>query len=360
MQFGLSAEQRALQSSLTDYLRERSSLARVRRFAQADEGRAADLVAGLAELGLPALLIAEPHGGIGLTPLDACLVAEVLGYHVTPVAFSASAVMVPTALQLGGSPAQQSHWLPQIAAGRLTVGAALSEQTGARAGAGVTANTGTLSGRALHVIDFEADAYLVADRTGQLHLVHADAPGLTRIRLETVDRTRPVGELVFDKVTAEPLPGGDASVCAQVIDIGRTVLAADTLGAAQAMLDQAVAYAGQRQQFGRVIGSFQAVKHLCAEMAAELEPARALVWYAGHALGAAAPDAHLAACHAKAHLSEVGQMVAKLATEVHGGMGFTDLLGLHYWFKRIAMNRQLLGSPERVRHEAAQTQGLAA
>ena len=143
-------------------------------------------------------------------------------------------------------------------------------------------------------------------------------------------------------------------------DILATRLIADTFGAAQAMLAQAVAYAGQRQQFGRVIGSFQAVKHLCADMAAALEPCRAFVWYTGHALGEALPDAHLLACQLKAHLCEVGQQVAKSATEVRSGMGFTDLLGLHYWFKRIGANRQLLGSPERLRLEAAQAQGLAA
>ncbi len=186
----------------------------------------------------------------------------------------------------------------------------------------------------------------------------ANAAGLTRTTLETIDRTRSVGELIFDGVAAETLPDADPAVCEKVLDIGRTMLAADTLGAAQCMLDQAVAYAGQREQFGRVIASFQAVKHMCAEMASSLEPTRAFVWYAGHAIHEGASDAHLAACHLKAHLGEVGRFVAKTSTEVHGGMGFTDLVGLHYWFKRIGLNRQLLGSPERLRIEAAQAQGL--
>jgi alkylation response protein AidB-like acyl-CoA dehydrogenase len=102
------------------------------------------------------------------------------------------------------------------------------------------------------------------------------------------------------------------------------------------------------------------VKHMCAEMASQLEPARAFVWYAGHALDDVPDEAHLVACHLKAHISEVGRFVAKTATEVHGGMGFTDLLGLHYWFKRIGLNRQLLGSPERLRLEAARAQRLVA
>jgi alkylation response protein AidB-like acyl-CoA dehydrogenase len=126
------------------------------------------------------------------------------------------------------------------------------------------------------------------------------------------------------------------------------------------MIDQSVAYAKIREQFNRPIGSFQAVKHMCAEMVANLEPCRALVWYAGYALDEVPAEARLTACHTKAHLSEVGKAVAKTATEVHGGMGFTDLVGLHYWFKRIGFNRQILGAPELIREEAARVQNLVA
>jgi alkylation response protein AidB-like acyl-CoA dehydrogenase len=164
----------------------------------------------------------------------------------------------------------------------------------------------------------------------------------------------------FKGTPADLLPGStDVAVARGLIDVGRVMLAADTLGAAQNMLEQAVAYAKTREQFDRPIASFQAVKHMCAEMAASLEPCRALVWYAGHALDALPAEAPLTACHAKAHLSEVGKQVAKTATEVHGGMGFTDLVGLHYWFKRIGFNRQMLGGPEAVRAEAARLQALA-
>lgn len=363
MEFGLSSEQTLLKDSVDRYLRERAPLARVRKFAEGDEARAEDLRAGLVELGAAGLLIPESYGGVGLGALDACLLAESFGYGVAPVSFVGNAVMVPTALMLAGSEAQKAECLPKIAAGKLTMGVALSERTGARAVNGVTAGVncvaGKLTGRSLYVIDFEAEAYLVADQQDRLHLVEANASGLTRRRLETVDRTRPLGELIFDGVKAQALPGSDPAVCRRVIDIGRAMLAADTLGAAQCMIDQAVAYAGQREQFGRLIGSFQAVKHMCAEMASMLEPTRSFVWYAGYALSEAAEEAHWVTCHLKAHMSEVGRFVAKTATEVHGGMGFTDLVGLHYWFKRIGLNRQLLGSPERLRLEAAQVQGLA-
>ena len=135
-------------------------------------------------------------------------------------------------------------------------------------------------------------------------------------------------------------------------DAGRIVLAADTIGAAWRMIDDAVAYAGQRRQFGRLIGTFQAVKHLCADMAAELEPGRSLIWYAAYAQDQHRDDAALVTAHAKAYLSEAGRMVARKATEVHGGIGITDDLGLHFWFKRIGWNYQMLGAPERLREES--------
>ena len=172
--------------------------------------------------------------------------------------------------------------------------------------------------------------------------------------------TRGLCRLQFDNTRGELLPGSseDPNVAKQLIDLARIMLAADTLGAAQEMLDQAIAYAMQRKQFNRVIASFQAVKHMCAEMAAEIEPSRSLVWYAAHAFETIPNEARLTACHAKAHLAETGTFVARTATVVHGGMGFTDLLGLHYWFKRIGYNRQLFGGPELVREEAAKVQGL--
>jgi alkylation response protein AidB-like acyl-CoA dehydrogenase len=161
-------------------------------------------------------------------------------------------------------------------------------------------------------------------------------------------------------VAGDLLPGSsDPDVCARVIDAGRIMLVADTLGAAQTMLTRAVEYSKRRVQFGRPIGSFQAVKHMCAEMAAELEPCRAMMWFAAHAFDEIVGEARLTACHAKAHVSEVGTLVARTSTEVHGGIGFTDELGLHLWFKRIGANRQLLGGPELVREEAARLQQLA-
>ncbi len=351
MDFGLSEEQTLFQDTLNSFLAEQAGLDRVRRIAGGEEPADA-LWAELVGLGVSALLVPEEHGGVGLKPLDAAIAAECLGHHATPSPFLGSAVMAPTALLLAGG---QGGRLERLAAGELRIGVALGEAIAARADAGVSAVGGQLNGKALYALDYGADEYLVADSASGLHLVAAE--DLQHRPLATVDKTRPTGELVFHNSRTTPL-SADPVHFEAVLDAGRVMLAADTLGAAQNMLDQAVAYAKEREQFNRPIGSFQAVKHMCAEMAAHLEPCRAMVWYAGHALSEVPEEAHLTACHAKAHLAEVGTFVARTATEVHGGMGFTDLLGLHYWFKRIGFNRQALGAPELVREEAARAQQL--
>lgn len=354
MEFGLSEEQTLLQDSINGFLDEHSSLEKVRAFAEAPE---TDLWAGLVDLGVPGILVNEASGGLSMSVLDAAIVAEALGAHTAPAPFIGSAVMAPVALQAAGvNPGEVQG---ALATGGKRIGIAVGEAIAARADAGIRAAAGKLTGKALFVLDYGADAYLVADGAQALYLVAADAAGLSGRPLTTIDRTRRTGELILDGVAAEKI-SDDPAVLRRALDVGRVILAADTLGAAQNMLDQAVAYAREREQFNRPIGSFQAVKHMCAEMAAGLEPCRAMIWYAAHAQDELPEEASLYASHTKAHVAEVGKFVAKTATEVHGGMGFTDLLGLHYWFKRVGFNRQLLGSPEHLREEAARLQDLVA
>ena len=353
MEFGLSSEQTLLQDSVNRYLGEQLPLDAVRQVASGDRPDS-EVWSGLADLGIPGLLISESNGGLGLSSMDAAIVAESLGYHVTPSPFLSSAVMAPVILQSAG---KREELLGSVATGEIRIGIGLGEGIGARADTGLTFSSGKLNGKSLFVLDAAADWYLVSDASRQLYLVAADASGVTRQLLETVDLTRSTCELVFNDAPAEKV-SSDATVFNRALDAGLVTLGADTLGAAQCALDQAVAYAMQREQFNRVIASFQAVKHMCAEMAAALEPCRSMVWYAGHALDHLPDEASMMASHTKAHLSEVGQFVTRTATEVHGGMGFTDLVGLHYWFKRAGFNRQLLGSPELHRERAAAVQGL--
>jgi alkylation response protein AidB-like acyl-CoA dehydrogenase len=362
MEFGLSEQQRLLQDSLNKFLEETSSLENVREAIEDKGSAASDIRQGLTDLGANGMLVPEEYGGLGLTLLDGILVQEMLGRYVTPALFSANCMGV-AALLGSGTKAQKQTLLPHIANGAKQFGIAMSERTGAREGAGVTSADGGLSGKALFVTGCRsASDFIVCDIDGRLHHVEASQSGLTKSDLSTIDETQEIGELIFDGVTSDPLDAEPTigATADRVIGLGRVLIAADILGACQMMIEKSVAYAKERKQFNRLIGSFQAVKHLCAEMAAELEPCRSLVWYAAHTYDAMPEEFELMSCHAKSHLSEVGQFVARTATEVHGGVGFTDIQGLHFWFKRIGLNRQLLGGPSKVREQAARLQGFAA
>lgn len=365
MEFGLSEDQRIFEEAIRRFVEDQVPLDRVRELAETGQGFDEAIWRGLGELGALGVLVPEEHGGSGLSFFDAALIAEALGRGAVPAPFLGSAVLAPVALTVAGTPAQKEEWLPRIASGECKVGVAVTElASGARDQAGVTLSGGTLNGRSLFVLDaLSADLFLIAAGPNNLALVPRDAAGLSIEEMPTVDRTRGIAELVLENVRTNNLLGGQdgaGEAIRRMLDAGRVALAADTLGAAEVMVQRAVAYAMERKQFGRPIGSFQAVKHMCAEMVAELEPARSLVWYAAAAQDAVPEEAHVVACHAKAHLSEIARDIANTATLVHGGMGFTDLMGLHYWYKRIMLNRQMLGGPERVRREAAVAQGWAA
>ncbi|GAA3999841.1 hypothetical protein GCM10022279_24430 [Comamonas faecalis] len=166
----------------------------------------------------------------------------------------------------------------------------------------------------------------------------------------------PAARQARDDAKAQKAGGADPVKSRQVA----RAMVADTLGAAERMIEAAVEYSLERKQFGVPIASFQAVKHMCADMAARVEPCKALLWHAAFVVANGMSEGPAMACLAKSHLSDVGRFVARTATEVHGGIGFTDALGLHLWFKRIGVNRQLFGGPEFLRAEAARMQGWTA
>ena len=363
MEFALSDEQKLLEASLRGFLTDRLPMERRRAVAAAGTGHDSELWSGLVAQGFAGLAVPERHGGAGLGVLDAAVVAESLGYHAAPSGFSANLVMAPMALQASGTEAQQREWLPKIASGEVRIAVGFAGAIGQTGAANATFDGQRLSGRVQGVLDGGGATHaLIYLADGRPALVALDAPGVRATLVPSLDRSRPLLDVTFENATAVLLSAANDPLAARtkVLDAGRVMLAADTLGAAQAMLDQAVAFAKERVQFGRVIGSFQAVKHTLADLVTMLEPCRSLVWFAAHAQDAMPEEARLAALQAKAHLDDVGRQVATLATEVHGGMGFTDLQGLHFWFKRIGTNRQLLGSPERCRHEAAVVQGWVA
>lgn len=362
MEFGLSDDQRMIKDSLRGFLESQMPLDEVRVVAKRRDGFDAELWQGLTELGVPGLLVPENFGGAGLSMLDAAVVAESLGYAAAPAPFAGACVMAPLAIRLGGSEAQQKEWLPAIAAGRMRVGVGVDVLSDTTSQSDLTLDSGKLHGRISGVLDSaHATHFLIFLADGQAVLVAADAQGVSVEARPTVDRTRPLADITFNGAAVTKLCEGDKLANAkQVLDAGRLMLAADTLGAGQRMIEKAVDYAAERVQFDRVIASFQAIKHMCAEMSTSLEPCRSLVWYAAHAQDHIQDERRLMANLAKSLLNDIGRDVARTATEVHGGMGFTDLMGLHFWFKRITFNRQVLGGSETCRAEVADIQGWVA
>jgi alkylation response protein AidB-like acyl-CoA dehydrogenase len=346
MEFGLSEDQVMLQETVRRFVAEEVSLDLVRQIAEGEIQVAETLAEKLTALGLDGLLVPEKDGGSGLGVLDAALVQECFGYGIVPARFLSNSVAAYALRDSGSS------ILNDIANNDARFGIALNDFLSRRDGSGLSIRDEAVSGASLMATDVARSTHLLFLANDTVRIGQAGSAE----QVKTIDRTRE-----FSKVTItsfeKQITGAEIE---KTFAVACILLAADTLGAAQCMLDKAVAYAGDRQQFGRVIGSFQAVKHLCAEMAAKLEPARALIWHAAHALDVEDDEALAMAFLAKAHMAEVGTFIAKTSTEVHGGMGFTDLVGLHYWYKRIGVNHQIMGSPMALRELAAQQQGLVA
>ena len=362
MYFGLSEDQIFFQDNVRKFLEDNADLDIIRKIS--DDNKSSlkeDIHKGIVNLGINNLLIPEENGGLGLDLLFAAAISQSLGGAVAPIPFCGSYVMAPIAIKLGGNIDQTTKILNEMSVGNIKFGIGFSDYFGSRNSSKINFSGQVVNGNTLFAIDTDhATHLLVSDTNGVLGIVPLDHETISSIDLITVDKTRIYKEIKFENTPIEILEGTMKSKnpIEKAIDAGRITLAADSLGASQTMLDMAVSYSKERKQFNRVIGSFQAVKHMCAEMASELEPCYSLVWHAAHSFDNDEDDSKLMACHAKSHVSEISKEISKKATEVHGGMGFTDLLGLHYWFKRIGLNRQLLGAPELIRAEAAKIQGF--
>jgi alkylation response protein AidB-like acyl-CoA dehydrogenase len=353
MDFGLSDEQRLLQDTIRRLLADSFPTTRAREVSKTPSAHDASLWKLLAENGALGALIPERHGGSELSFLDAMLVAEEVGRAAGPGAYAATAVMAAVALQASPDETLHKEILPQIASGSTRIGVALAEAHGARDGARVRLERGRAEGTALFALDaVEADRLLVYT-SGELALIPVASHGVEIVPLIAVDGTRRFAEVrLHDAEVQAQIKGTE-----RVLAAGRLALAFDSLGASERALELALAYAAERKQFGRVIGSFQAVKHMLSEIAAALEPARSLAWYAAHAFEHEPHEAERMAALCKAHLSEVATEILRKATEVHGGIGFTEQYDLHLWFRRVALSRPLLGGPELLRDQATRLRG---
>jgi alkylation response protein AidB-like acyl-CoA dehydrogenase len=357
MDFGLSDEQRLLQDTVEKFLEKENDPTKLRARFDAEEAFDAGLWRGLAELGLAGLAIPEAHGGAGLHLLDAALAAETLGRFAAPGPFLGH-TLASLALTLGGSAEQQRRWLPRLATGDAVASVAFAEPGGGwqpeewRFPVG-----GSLSGAKEHVLNAaRADVLVVGLAGGGLALHERERGGAVIEPFPSVDRTRRLDHVRFEGAPCEELPGG-AAAAPRVRDAVLALLAADAFGGAARLLDITVEYAKTREQFGVTIGHFQALKHQLANMALEVEPGRALYWYAAHAFDHAPEDAPRMAALAKAHLGDRFLQVARDAVEAHGGLGYTWECDVQIWFKRAIFDRTYLGSSTVHRERAAKLAG---
>ncbi len=378
MDFGLSEDQELLQASARDFLTRECPPAVVRQAAESPEGAASALDRKIAALGWTGLLVPESHGGLGLSPLDMALLLTEFGRVAAPGGFLFSAALATWALVLRGSAKQKKEWLPRLASGERTATLAWLEKSDRWDPAGIQLRARrhgsryVLTGKKLFVpYAASSDVLVTPVRTSggeapsgvTLLLVERTAPGVSVRPLDSIDRTRRVHEVDFHRVEVgvEQRLGraGDAwPTLVRLLDFGAVALAADGLGGSERVLEMAVDYSKTREQFGRPIGSFQAVKHLAAEMVADVEPARSLAWYAAYILDSAPREASRAASMAKARLSDVYAGTANRAVQIHGGIGFTWEHDIHFWFKRAKWNELAFGDATFHRERVAATSGF--
>lgn len=293
-------------------------------------GADAELWRGLADLGLTSIAIPQAFGGSGLGAVELAIVCEAAGARVAALPLIATLGLAAPALIAGGSEAQKAEWLPKIAAGL--------------------------------PVAFGDDLIAHGDVAEMLLLTRGDSVALVErsaVTLETpvtMDQTRPLARVVRAGPGDALADGVSAMRAAR--RVGALAVAADALGGAQACLDRTVAYARERIQFGRAIGSFQAVKHRLADLMVAIEQARSAVWWAACAIDEDDAEAALAVHAAKAAACDAYSDAAAAMIQLHGGIGFTWEHDAHLFFKRARANRTLLGTPDWHREQIARLIGL--
>jgi len=378
MDFGFSEEQEMLRSSARDFLTKETPMTFVRKMMDDERGMTDGLWKQMAELGWIGLVLPEQYGGSGLTFVDLVVVLEEMGRVVLPGPFFSTVVLGGTAIADLGTDAQKQQWLPKIASGDAKVTLASLEPSGrwdadgiqleAKASGGDVVLTGTK----LFVPDaLGADLFVVAGRAPgsrgadgvSLYLVDAKAAGVKITPLKTMDQTRKLSEVVFDgvKVPAASVLGTAGQGWAaleRIADRGKVGLCAEMCGGASRVLDMSVEYAKVREQFGKPIGSFQAIQHKCANMLVEVESSKSVTYYAAWAVANDVAEAPLAAAMAKAYCSDAYRHVAGEGIQIHGGIGFTWEHDMHLYFKRAKSSEVTFGDATWNRELVAQHIGL--
>lgn len=362
MDFRYSIEQDDFRTSLRGFLREHAGAPRTTDGAH--DSRLWKRIC--AELELPALHTPPEYGGVGATLVETALAFGELGRTLAPVPFAATTFAIEAILRCGDDE-QRETLLPGLLSGErigtlAASGHRVTDACAATVGAQRHGGRVVLTGECTAVLHGgSADLFvvpaLVDDARVRLHVVAADAPGVTVVGLPSFDITRPVATLRLAQAPADALTAGSPDDIDRVMDVARVLLAAEMLGGAEACLELSVEYARSREQFDRAIGSFQAIKHACAEMLIEIDATRAAVMFA--AMTAAGGDElRIAAPLVKAQAADTYVLCAGTAIQVHGGIAFTWEHDLHLYFRRAKSGEALFGSSARHRALLADRAGL--
>jgi alkylation response protein AidB-like acyl-CoA dehydrogenase len=378
MNLGVSAEQRELRESVRRFLAERAPLPRVRELMDTEDAMDVGVWRQAADqLGLQGIAISEEYGGGGFSFAEQAIVLEELGGALYTGPYLASAVLAATALAASEDEGARRDLLPGIASADLVATLAFTEDDGSWSGdsvrlAAVKDGDGwRLDGHKSFVLDGHgADLILAVAVTDagssgpaaalSLFAVDGLAAGLGRRVLPTLDQTRRLARLEFSDVPARLIgsPGAGRAVLDHTLDVAAIALAAEQLGGAQRALDMAVGYAKGREQFGRAIGSFQAIKHRCADLLLEVESLRSAVGYAAAAVAEGSGEVPVLASLLKAYASEVYSRVAAENIQIHGGIGFTWEHDAHLYLKRAKASELFLGDGSYHRSRLATRIGL--
>ncbi|MGX1479984.1 UNVERIFIED_CONTAM: alkylation response protein AidB-like acyl-CoA dehydrogenase [Streptomyces canus] len=371
MDFAFSDEQEELGRTVRAFLTHTSPETETRRLMETPEGFDRALWNRMgSELGLQGLAVPEEYGGAGCGPVEVGVVMEEMGRALLCAPFLSSAVLATTTLLRCADEDARKRLLPGLASGELVGTLALTEDAARWDAAGVrlTARESNgswlLTGHKMFVLDgATADVVLTVARTGDgigVFCVDGDATGLTRAPLPTMDPTRRQARLDYQDVSATRLRthGDGWDLVSEVLDRAAVALAAEQVGVASRALDMAVEYAKVRHQFGRPIGSFQAVKHLLADVLLEVESARAAAHYALLASENEDPELPAVASLAKAFCSDACVQATEENIQVHGGIGFTWEHPAHLYLKRAKTSQLLFGDPAYHRELLARRIGM--
>lgn len=371
MNFAFSEEQEELRNIVRQFLEAKSPESAVRALMDTDGGYDPDVWTQMAEqLGLQSLVIPEEYGGQGFGYVELIVVLEEMGRALLCAPFFSTVVLAANALLFSGDEAAKSAYLPGIASGETIATVAFTEvngrwdEAGIQAEAIVDGDAWRISGEKHFVLDGGiADLVIVAARTPDgvsLFAVDGSADGLTKVTTPTMDQTRKQATLTFEDVPGTLIgeSGGGWEVLSTVLDLAAVSLAAEQVGGAQRCLDLSVEYAKERVQFGRPIGSFQAIKHKCADMLLEVESAKSAAYYAGWCAAQMNDELPSVASLAKAYCSEAFFKTAGETIQIHGGIGFTWEHPAHMYFKRAKSSELLFGDPTYHRELLAQRIGI--